>query len=121
MIKKRNVLIEITKGFDADEKRLSASERQSLDKALNELVKTAREQPWPRKLYRSHNVSFPASISQQKSTLYMFRATRKYRVILTFDEDPIFNQRIIQLLRITSINESVEVFNVVASILYNKK
>ena len=120
MIRKRNVLIEITKGFDADEKRLSSFERQNLDKALNELVKLSREQSWPRKLYRSHNVSFPASISQQESTLYMFKATRKYRVILTFDEDPIFNQRIIQLLRIASINESVEVFNSVASLLYKK-
>lgn len=120
MIRKRNVLIEITKGFDADEKRLSSFERQNLDKALNELVRISREQSWPRKLYRSHNVSFPASISQQESTLYMFKATRNYRVILTFDEDPIFNQRIIQLLRIASINDSVKVFNSVASLLYKK-
>ena len=120
MIKKRNVLIEITQGFDADEKRLSASERQSLDNALNELVKTAREQPWPRKLYRSHTVVFPNTISQKDSTLYMYKATRKHRVILTFDEDPIFNQRIIQLLRIASITNSVGVFNSVATLLYKR-
>ncbi len=118
MRKKRNVVIEITRGFDNDEKQLSLSERRGLDKSLNELVESAREQSWPRKLYRSHRVVFPATVAQKDSTLYMFKATRFHIVILTFDEDPIFNQRIIQLLRIVSIRDSVEVFNAVANLLY---
>lgn len=118
---KRNVLIETTKGFNLDEKTLSDFERRNVSKALNELIKSAREELWPRRLYRSGNLSFPNTISQKDSSLYMFKATNKFRIILTFDEDPIFNQRIIQLCRIATMANSAKVFNSVADLLYKNE
>ena len=116
---KRNVLIEITRGFDMDEQTLSKSDSKLVETAINELVKTTRKGEWPKKLYRTHGVIFPQGILSKYSTLYMYKVTTSHIVILTLDEDPLFNQRIIKLMRIAKREESTEIFNNVANLIYS--
>ena len=118
---KRNVLIEITRGFAKDEESLPKSDGKLIETAINELVKTTRKGEWPRKLYRTHGVIFPEGILSRNSTLYMYKVTTSHTVILTLDEDPLFNQRIIKLMRIAKREESSEIFNDVAKLIYTNE
>lgn len=115
---KKDVIVEITAMFDKEEKTLSKDDRVEITKSLNQLVSITRIESFPRKLYRTNHVIFPKSINRKDSTLYMFKANKRYVVILSLDNDEIFNQKILCLYRIVHINESSNVFNEVASLLY---
>lgn len=50
--------------------------------------------------------------------IYILKVTRKIRVILTIDEDPLFNQFIIKLLRVVSTDEAERAYMSVSQSLY---
>lgn len=112
------VVVEISQGFDNDEKKLSIEEQQNITKSLNELVELAKVQPQIRKLYRKGGIIFPSKIKREDSSLYMFKATNTHNVILTYENDPIFKQRIIALYRVIEKKDTVQAFNSIATILY---
>lgn len=114
-----DVLVEITKWFDDEEKKLSAKERGDLTKSLNKLVQSARDVRFPRRLYRTNKLLFPQIIKREDSTMYLFKATPSLRVVLTLDDDPIFNHRIMKLMRVSNAKSITEVFNDTARLLYN--
>lgn len=117
-MKKINIDIEITRGFDCDEKKLSKELREHLTDSLNELVKTARSISFPRKLYKPTTVQFPDNIKREDSSLYVFKATPKLSVVLAFDNDPIFQRKLITLYRVVSSKLVIEAFDDIANRIY---
>lgn len=116
-MKKIDVSVEITKGFDSDEKSLNTQAREQLTVSLNTLVQTARI-AFPRKLYKPSGVSFPANFQRSNSSLYVFKATTKLSVILALDTDPLFNQKILTLYRVVSKDIAITAFNQIAQLIY---
>lgn len=113
------VEVNITQGFDSDEKRLPEKERESLTKSLNEFVHNAKNGLFPKKLFRRKGVVFPNDINKGDSSLYMLNATESLCVILAFDNDSLFQQKIITLFRVVNKSQAVEAFNSTASLIYN--
>lgn len=114
----RNVIVEISQGFDDDEKQLTLQERSSVTRNLNALVRLAKNTTHITQLYRTSGVVFPKTIKREDSSLYMFKSSENTRVILTYDMDPVFNQKIISLYRIVKPQEVKEAFNTTAKLLY---
>jgi len=117
MCKRTNIEFGITEGFVADEKRLSDNDRREMGIGLNRLGDDAREDN-VRKLFRNNKMSFPNTIKREQSSLYMFKATNNLRVVLAYDDDPIFDKKIITLYRVVNKKDSVIAFNSTANLLY---
>jgi len=117
-MRKIDITVEITKGFDSDEKSLPKNLREILTDRLNDLVETAHKGLFPRKLYKPSTVQFPLNVKKEDSSLYMFKATSTLSVVLAFDKDPIFHQKIITLYRVVSTEIAIEAFNNIAKKIY---
>lgn len=115
-----DVLVEISKGFDKEEKQLPENERMALSESLNGLVDTAKKEEWPRMLFRRHDVSFPEGVRKEDSSLYMYKATKNYNVILSYDDDAVYHQKVISLYRVIKQKESTSAFNETAHLLYSR-
>lgn len=117
---KQEVVVQISKGFDQDEKKLSPADQKALTDSLNLLADQASEGKRPVKLYRPHAVRFPETINRKDSSLYMYKATDKYNVVLSYENDIVYNQRIIALYRVVPGKQSVQAFNSTAKLLYER-
>lgn len=52
------------------------------------------------------------------SSLYVLRASPQIRVILTIEEDPLFDQKIVTLFRVVRHDDMDRAFNSIAESLY---
>ena len=93
------LLFESTNRFEKDLKSFDKLDKKRIVNALNQYGSKVRDDP----SVTPHRVR-PLRIPQLKdvldTTLYELRVSPKIRVILTLDEDPIFDQVIIGLLRV---------------------
>ena len=93
------LLFESTNRFEKDLKSFDKPDKKRIINALNQYGSEVRDDP----SVTPHRVR-PLRIPQLKdvldTTLYELRVSPKIRVILTLDEDPIFDQIIIGLLRV---------------------
>jgi len=122
MIRRDKISVEISEAFHKDRLKLKPQQRDDIKHAINTLVdETRSRRPRLVKLYRSHGVDFPAHINNTDSSLYMYKATNDLRVILAYDDDPIFNQNILTLYRVVHKNDSTEAFNQVAKVIYSQR
>jgi len=92
-----DVQINITKDFDKDLKKISASNNQAISLKINYLIELLRaDQKIGRQLYRLHKIP---QVGDLDSSIYLYKINRNIRIILTFEDDPLFDQKIITLLR----------------------
>lgn len=112
------VEVNITKGFDSDEKKLSFDERDVLTHSLNGFVDSAKDGLFPKKLYRRKDFVYPAGIRRTDSSLYMLKVSSELYVILAYDSDVIFDQKIITLFRVVRKMSATQAFNKTASLIY---
>lgn len=93
-----DVQINITKDFDKDLKKISPSDNQSVSVKINYLIDLLRaDQKIGRQLYR---LRIPqVGDGDLNSSIYLYKINRTIRIILTFEDDPLFDQKIITLLR----------------------
>ena len=66
-------------------------------------------------IYRPYKVSLSQGMD---STLYVLRSTPSIRVILTIDDDPLFERKIVTLLRVVKHDEIDRAFRSAAESLY---
>jgi len=117
MCKRTNIEFGITEGFVADEKRLSDNDRREMGIGLNRFGDDAKEDN-VRKLFRNNKMSFPSTIKREHSSLYMLKVTNNLRVVLAYDDDPVFDKKIITLYRVVKKKDSIMAFNSTANLLY---
>ena len=93
-----DVQIDITKEFDKDLKKATKSDNQMISKKINYLIDLIRDnQKIGRHLYRLHRIP---SMDNLDSSLYVYKINTTIRVIMTFEDDPLFDQKVIPLLRV---------------------
>lgn len=67
-----------------------------------------------------HPLPLSYNLDGYESSLYILKVTQKLRVILTLDEDPIFDQTIFTLFRVIPASEIERAYKGVAESLYQE-
>ena len=111
------LLFESTNRFEKDLKSFDEPDKKRIVNALNQYGSEVRDDP----SVTPHKVR-PLRIPELKdvldTTLYMLRVSLEIRVILTLDEDPIFDQVIISLLRVGRHDKMKDMVGGIAESLY---
>ena len=113
-----DIEVEIFGEFDKSERALPEDERERLTIVLNNLVQRLRKFGWCPRFYKPRYAVFPEHVKRKNCSLYLFNATKDSTVILTFDDDPLFNQKVLGLFGIANNQNKVEIYNNIAQKLY---
>ncbi|MDQ2808802.1 MAG: hypothetical protein M3Z04_18145 [Chloroflexota bacterium] len=114
-----NLLFQSTKQYEEDLRRFSPSDRDTIIAKLNHrcsllLTHKGRFREYA---YKPHIFRLEGGLD---SSLQVLRINPQIRVILTIDEDPIFDQIIITLWRMVQHDDLTKAFNGIAQSLYQQ-
>ncbi|YAF97882.1 MAG: hypothetical protein AB3A66_09605 [Nodularia sp. CChRGM 3473] len=112
-----DILIESTKEFEQDLEKFSNTEKFKIIKKLNRYVEL---------LSKDKNLIYQNSTQLREirlnknydSSIYSLRINEKIRIILTIDDDPIFERTLITLFRAVKPEDAPKAYNSVAESLY---
>lgn len=113
-----DIQVDITEKFDKEFKKLSQANQVQVRAKINVLIGQLREGN-KRSLYRTRALEFPNNINRSRSSLYLFKATKEYRLILSLDDDRINDQQVMTLYSITHSDKINTCFMVIATKLYS--
>ncbi|MBW4505336.1 MAG: hypothetical protein KME64_02320 [Scytonematopsis contorta HA4267-MV1] len=112
-----DILIESTKAFEEDLAKLSEDDKAVVIKKINgctSLFTTDKAN-----LYKKmRHLNLPSFTNGYESSLYALGVSEKLIVILTVDEDPIFEQVIFTLFRVSKHEDIDKAYKSVAESLY---
>ena|SRR3989338_8357238 len=113
------LVFEATDKFEKDLRRLDPKNRDRIINKINASCSLLQNQPsvFFRLVYRP---LIPYLAKGLKSSMYVLRVDSDIRVILTVDEDPIFEQIIMTLLRVVRHNDLDKAFRGIAEALYQQ-
>lgn len=113
-----DIQVDITERFDKEFKKLSQPNQNRVKERMNVLISELRIGN-SRNLYRTKTLAFPDGIQRNKSSLYLFKATPAYRVVLSLDEDKINDQKVLTLYSISHHDKINVCFMAIATKLYD--
>lgn len=110
------ILIESTNQFEQDLKKLTDKDKLLVINKIN----------YSAQLFIEHKNAFyqklthlPLSyISDEESSLYILKSSPRLRIIITVDEDPIFEQTIFTLFRVVKSEDVGKAFATTAESIY---
>jgi len=111
------LLFESTKRFEKDLKSFDKHDKKRIISALNQYGSKVRDD-WSIVPSKVRPLPMPQLKDALDTTLYVLRVNPKIRVILALDEDPIFDQIIISLLRVGRHNKLENMVRGLAESLY---
>lgn len=116
MLKKMDVRIDISKGFDKDLGRFSSQEQFVVKNKLNYLIDVIKSGTSSNQLlYRLHKIQL---IGNLESSLYILKVNKDIRIILTSESDPLFDEHILTLLKIVRHGDLDKSFKSITESLY---
>jgi mRNA-degrading endonuclease YafQ of YafQ-DinJ toxin-antitoxin module len=103
-----DVIIQVDKQFEKDEKALSQRDQETIKKKINHVIELIRNNHKPiRQLSR-----IPIKIVRDfDSSLYTMRINNTIKIILTSEEDPLFDSHVLTLLRIVRVADLDKVYH----------
>jgi mRNA-degrading endonuclease RelE of RelBE toxin-antitoxin system len=108
---------EITRRFEKDLARFSTADQRrvaaSIDRSAGSFNPELGDPSGH--IYRPHKVLLSQGMD---STLYALRAAPSVRVILAIDDDPLFNRKLVTLLRVVKHDKIDRAFRSMAESLY---
>lgn len=112
-----NILIESTATFEQDLRRLSQDRKDEIISEINGFVSLISDSEFNdfHGLYCIPNI---LDLGEYDSSLYVLRVSGELEIVLTIDEDPIFDQTILSLFRLTDPAKITEVHQEIAAHLY---
>ena len=113
------IKFDITRPFEKDLKKLGAREKDRVVVAIDRYAATFDSvlDVSTQHIYRPHKINMPEGL---ESSLYVLRVSSQIRVILTIEEDPLFDQKIITLFRVVKHDDMERAFNSIAESLYQQ-
>lgn len=113
------IKFDITRSFEKDLKKLGAREKDRVVAALDRYAAKfdSALDVSTQHIYRPHKINMPEGL---ESSLYVLRVSPQIRVILTIEEDPLFDQKIITLFRVVKHDDMEQAFNSIAESLYQQ-
>ena len=112
-------IIQSTKEFEQDLKALSNADKETIINQMNQYFQLFLNEP--EFLFNLKNLNQIKKLNLKNnydSSLYSLRVNPNFRVILTIDDDPIFNRKDITLFRVVSSVEASNAYKKVANVLY---
>lgn len=112
------LLFQSTKAFEKDLRKLGRVDRERVVHKINdmsELLLTDRSKFLKLHAYRPRDIQLR---SGSRSTLWVFRVNDRLRVLMTIDEDPIFDQMVVTLFRAIPHDEVQRTFASMAGSIY---
>jgi mRNA-degrading endonuclease YafQ of YafQ-DinJ toxin-antitoxin module len=112
-------IIERRSSFDKDLERFSKSDKKSIEQSIEKLSH----------LFQTNQEAFYRNLNRLKKypifddcelSLYTFRVRPDIRAILSVDEDPIFEQTVITLRRVTRPDNLIKTLDGVAQSVYQE-
>lgn len=111
-----DVRINIDKRFEKDLKPLTLKDNEAIKKRVNLLIDIIRTGQNPsRYLNALHRVRLSDNL---EGSLYTFKVTQNLRIILTSEQDPLFGEHILTLLRVVRHSEQEKSFKSMEESLY---
>jgi hypothetical protein len=112
-----DILIESTKSFEQDLERFTNKEKFNIIKKMNRYFEILsidknlfyKNSEQLRNIKLNHNYD---------SSIYSLKVCPRLRVILTIDDDPIFDSTLITLFRVVNAENAVQAYNAVAETIY---
>lgn len=111
------LVIESTKKFEKELEAFSETEKLLIIEKMNQYFQmlSTDKASFSRRLYQVKKLRLS---NQYDSSLYTLKINHKIRLILTIDEDPIFDQTIITLFRVVQHSDISKAYDSVAESLY---
>jgi mRNA-degrading endonuclease RelE of RelBE toxin-antitoxin system len=111
------IVFEATKDFETDLRRVGETARRSIVDQLNTQAQFLLKEPgeFYRATLRPHKVQLREGF---ESTLYVLKTGQDFRVIMTVDDDPIFQQIVITLFRVVKHEEMGTAYRELTDLLY---
>ena len=112
-----DILIESTKDFEQDLEQFSNTEKFKIIKKLNRYVEllSTNTNLFYKNSTQLRNIRLNENYD---SSIYSLRINDKIRIILTIDDDPIFDRTVITLFRAVKPEDAPKAYNSVAETLY---
>jgi len=111
------IMFESTKDFEKELTTFSKSERATIINHINRYAQLFLTDK-PALFRRLHRLYKANLINDYESTLYSFRVSNSIRIILTVDEDPIFDQVIFTLFRVVRKPFALQAYDEIAESIY---
>jgi Txe/YoeB family toxin of Txe-Axe toxin-antitoxin module len=112
-----DILIESTKDFEQDLEEFNNRDKFKIIKKLNRYVELLSIDK--RLFYKNSTQLINIPLKENyDSSIYSLRINEKIRIILTIDDDPIFERTVITLFRAVKAEEAPQAYNSVAETLY---
>ncbi|MBE9049263.1 hypothetical protein IQ243_02360 [Nostocales cyanobacterium LEGE 11386] len=112
-----DILIESTKEFEQDLEKFSNTEKFKIIKKLNRYVELLSKEK--NLIYQNSTQLREIRLNKNyDSSIYSLRINEKIRIILTIDDDPIFERTLITLFRAVKPEDAPKAYNSVAESLY---
>jgi len=111
------ILIESTKEFEQDLEKFTNREKFKVIKKLNRYVEliSKNKKLLENQAFKLKDIKFSA---EYDSSLYALIIDKNLRIILTIDDDPIFDATVITLFRVVRTEDASNVYSSVAESLY---
>jgi len=113
------LVFKATEKFENDLKRLDSRNRSRVINKINAICSLLQNHP-SAFFKHAYRPLIPHLAKGLKSSMYTLRIDKDIRVILTVDEDPIFEQNIVTLMRIVRHGELNKTFRNIAEVLYQQ-
>lgn len=114
-----DVLIESTKYFEQDLDQLSQDNRKAVIQTINDFANLFPENG--SSAYKKlHQPSVSLDLNGYDSSLYVLKAVDQLRIILAVDEDPVFDQVILNLFRVVDHEDVETSYQDIATALYQE-
>lgn len=113
------IRFDVTRNFEKDLKKLGSEDKDRVVAAIDRYAATfdAALDISTQYVYRPHKINMPEGLD---SSLYVLRVSPQIRVILTIEEDPLFDQKAITLFRVVRHDDMERAFNSIAESLYQQ-
>ena len=113
------IKFDITRPFEKDLKKLGPNEKDRVVVAIDKYAATfdTALDVSTQHVYRPHKLNMPDGLD---SSLYVLRVSTQIRVILTIEEDPLFDQKIITLFRVVKHDDMDRTYKSIAESLYQQ-
>lgn len=116
-----NIEFRVEQRFEKELEKYNKSEKKKIIEKINFFADCAENDNLELAYHHLHKLKIPEIENFIDTTLYSYKIDKKLRLIILFDEDPLFDQIIVTLLRIVSPDDYNKVFKSIAESLYQKR
>jgi mRNA-degrading endonuclease RelE of RelBE toxin-antitoxin system len=112
-----NTEFDITRHFEKDLKHFSKENQHRIADSINEYtpVFDTEQGDSTQHIYQPCKVQLSEGLD---SSLYVLRVNPKIRVLLTIEDDPLFDRKLVTLIRVVNHDKLDNAFNAIVDALY---